>query len=293
MKKHAFLIMAHSDFSLLQKLIILLDAPYNDIYLHIDEKADKSNLLNFSTKHSKLQIIPSITVNWGGHSQIFCELNLLKYATQNGYYYYHLLSGVDLPIKSNRYIKNFFELNEGKNFIITNRICEENNNLHLLDRIKYYYFLQNKIGRNEKKITHLYEFIESFSLKLQKKFRISRKSCELTEFYKGGNWFSIAHDLASYIVEKETEIKKHFSYTHCADEIFLQTIAMQSPYKDSIVSNNLRHIDWERGQPYTFQIEDYDLLMKSDKLFGRKFSSVTDSKIIDKIYTQLLLENSN
>ncbi len=294
MEKHAFLIMAHNDFSLLQKLITLLDDPYNDIYLHIDKKADKSSLPHLSTKYSKLQEIPSTTVNWGGHSQIFCELNLLKCATQNScsYCYYHLLSGVDLPIKNNQYIKNFFELNKGKKFIITNRICEGNNNFHLLDRIKYYYFLQNKIGRNAKKITRLYEFVESFSLKLQKKLKISRKSCELAEFYKGGNWFSITHDLATYIVEKETEIKKSFSHTHCADEIFLQTMAMHSPYKDSIISNNLRYIDWKRGQPYTFQIEDYDLLMKCDKLFARKFSSKTDLKIIDKIYKQLLSENN-
>ena len=105
MKKHAFLIIAHNDFPLLQKLITLLDDPCNDIYLHIDKKADKSNIPDFSTKHSKLQTIPSITVNWGGHSQIFCELNLLKCATQNVYYYYHLLSGADLPIKNNRYIQ--------------------------------------------------------------------------------------------------------------------------------------------------------------------------------------------
>ena len=35
MKKHAFLIMAHNQFDLLEMLIKLLDDPRNDIYLHI------------------------------------------------------------------------------------------------------------------------------------------------------------------------------------------------------------------------------------------------------------------
>lgn len=292
MKKHAFLIIAHNDFPLLQKLITLLDDPCNDIYLHIDKKADISTLPSFSTKHSNVQTILPMTVNWGGHSQIFCELNLLKCAAQNNYNYYHLLSGADLPIKSNRYIQDFFELNAGKEFIITNKISAENNNLHFLDRVKYYYFLQNKIGRNAQKSTYLYEVLENLSLKLQKVFKINRNNA-CTEFYKGGNWFSITHSLASFIIESENEIKKVFSHTHCADEIFLQTVAMQSPFKDNIISNNLRHIDWERGQPYTFQIEDYDSLMQSDKLFARKFSSATDSQIIDKIYKQLLSDDHN
>lgn len=36
MKKHAYLIIAHNDFEILENLIILLDDMRNDIYIHID-----------------------------------------------------------------------------------------------------------------------------------------------------------------------------------------------------------------------------------------------------------------
>lgn len=55
MKKHAYLIIAHDNWKILEKLLILLDDKRNDIYLHIDRK---SNLINFSnnvhnaSKHS-------------------------------------------------------------------------------------------------------------------------------------------------------------------------------------------------------------------------------------------------
>lgn len=38
MEKHAYLIIAHSHLRQLQKLLLLLDNPSNDIYIHIDVK---------------------------------------------------------------------------------------------------------------------------------------------------------------------------------------------------------------------------------------------------------------
>lgn len=40
-ERHAYLIMAHNNFYILEKLLILLDDPRNDIYIHIDKKVSK------------------------------------------------------------------------------------------------------------------------------------------------------------------------------------------------------------------------------------------------------------
>ena len=40
MSKHAYLVMAHSDWSLLGKLLRCIDDPRNAIYIHVDKKAD-------------------------------------------------------------------------------------------------------------------------------------------------------------------------------------------------------------------------------------------------------------
>ena len=90
-KKHAYLIMAHNNFSQLQTLISLLDDPMNDIYLHVDKKATTFCADRIKANHSNLILIDRIRVNWGGHSQIKCELNLLKASAKNQYMYYHLL----------------------------------------------------------------------------------------------------------------------------------------------------------------------------------------------------------
>ena len=119
MLKHAYLIMAHNDFGILEKLLKLLDDPRNDIYLHIDKKVKKFNFANFQkllTK-SKLYFVDRLDVRWGDFSQVQCELKLLKAAIGGEYQYYHLLSGVDLPLKSNDEIHTFFGKHQGKQFV--------------------------------------------------------------------------------------------------------------------------------------------------------------------------------
>ena len=48
MQKHAYLIMSHNDFYILEKLLRLLDDRRNDIYVHIDKKVK-----NFDFKYFK------------------------------------------------------------------------------------------------------------------------------------------------------------------------------------------------------------------------------------------------
>lgn len=47
-ERHAYLIMAHNNFYILEKLLILLDDPRNDIYIHIDKKCQ--NLISHTIK---------------------------------------------------------------------------------------------------------------------------------------------------------------------------------------------------------------------------------------------------
>lgn len=104
---HAYLIITHNNFEQLQLLINLLDDDRNDIFIHIDKKVKELPLL--TTNKSKLFILDKrIDVRWGDVSQLETEIILFETAIKHGQYeYYHLISGMDLPIKSNDYIHNF------------------------------------------------------------------------------------------------------------------------------------------------------------------------------------------
>lgn len=281
------MIICHDNFQLLKKLLILLDHDQNDIYLHIDKKSKGYNCSEIFScvKHATVTLLKRINVNWGGYSQIKVELQLLKEATKKEHSYYHLLSGVDLPLKTQIEIHQFFEENDGKEFVSIDNDSTKDNDF--FERIGRYHFFQDYIGRNSGYRSALLEYMESLSLKIQAFFHIKRKVLKNTQVYKGTNWFSITHKFAEYLLTEEKSIYRDFGFGLCADELFLQTIIMNSPFRNSIVNDSLRYIDWERGKPYTFSDEDYDILMTSNKLFARKFDYKRCPEIVDHIFNEL------
>lgn len=281
MKKHAYLIMAHSDWSLLSKLLKVLDDPRNDIYIHIDKKSSFSTTNVYSPIFSKCIYIKRMNVAWGGHSQIKCELALLEAASRNHYEYYHLISGQDLPIKNQNAIHEFFCVNSGKNYIKIDPNAMASG--YALARIRDYHFFQNLIGKKEGHIIGLLRRLDSFCLSLQRLLSIDRlKNCS-KKIYKGTNWFSITDAMVQTVLSEKKFIKKYCYWSLCADEIFLQTVAMNSDLKSTLVDDDLRCIDWQRGNPYTYLLNDYDSLVSNSKLFARKFSDNLDQSITTKI----------
>lgn len=278
--RHAYLILCHNQFRILCRLLTALDDERNDIYIHVDKKTKDVPFaqLENSICKARLIFIERLSVNWGGYSMVKAELLLLQEAAKSPHSYYHLISGVDYPLKTQDYIHSFFRENQGKQFISIDH-CEERS-VEYTDRIRYYYPLQDKIGRNRGKRIAVYERLQNSLLAIEKRLNIDRtKSCPI-EIYKGSNWFSITHDFALYLLRQRELVDQYFSRGLCADEIFLQSIAYASPYRDSIADNDLRLIDWHRGSPYTFTISDYEQLIASDRLFARKFDEKIDVDIV-------------
>jgi hypothetical protein len=275
--------MAHHNFQQLQLLLELLDDERNDIYLHVDRKAKDFCPADLTTRASRLYLIDRIPIIWGGHSMIKCELNLLKVAASKHYHYYHLLSGVDLPLKTQDEIHSFFQgRTDSPSYL---GFSEPTDDRGFMRKISSYYFLQDVIGRNQGGIYPLLRTVERISLGIQRRLNVRRK--EFVPTYKGANWFSIHDDLAQYVLGCERLIKKQFFYTVCADEMFLQSVAMASPLRDRIINNSLRAIDWERGGPYTYRQEDVAGLLDSPMLFGRKFDVCVDAAAVQAVVSAL------
>lgn len=114
--KHAYLILAHNQEKLLIQLLHSLDVKENDIYLHIDKRSEiKLENISESVHNAKVEFVNRISVEWGGYSMIEATMILLKAATKTHHIYYHLLSGVDLPLKSINQINSFYEKTLVKN----------------------------------------------------------------------------------------------------------------------------------------------------------------------------------
>lgn len=279
--KHAYLIIAHNEPEILKTLLYMLDDNRNDIYLHIDQRAEAmyQDLSSFDMKKGKLHLMNDrIKVYWGDISMVEVEYLLFVTAFENGpYAYYHLLSGVDLPIQSQDYIHSFFEQHTGKEFV--SFWLDPNNEKDLARKVNRYYFFTPYL-KNKKEWSHrLTAPLRNITLGIQKIIGYKRKH-SFKEFKKGSQWISITHPFCQYLINTQSSVLKEFKYTLCPDEIFLQTVLWNSPFRDCIYNwedpdkGSMRKIDWKRGNPYVWQDEDYIELQEAKELFARKFSTM-------------------
>ena len=67
--KHAFLIIAHNEVPLLERLVSFLDDERNDIYVHWDAKAGSIPSLSITKSHLRF-IDNRVEVNWAGYSMV-------------------------------------------------------------------------------------------------------------------------------------------------------------------------------------------------------------------------------
>lgn len=284
MGKHAFLIIAHNDWPLLSKLLTCLDDKRNSIFIHIDEKSNFEFKDVYEPSESECVYIKKQKVMWGGESLISVEMSLIKAAIEyNHFDYLHLMSGQDLPLKTQDEIHRWFNNHQGGNFISQ----DSNLNNLIINRISKYWFLQNIAGRRRGILFGLLRRLDRVSVRLQEILKVDRTKKIPMRIYKGDNWFSITGDMAEILLAFETQIRSWFGKGWCADELFLQTIAYNSSLKDTIVNDSLREIDWKRGNPYIYTVDDKELLLSSKKLFARKFSMEIDNEIINIVYNRV------
>lgn len=287
--KHAYMIMAHTNFRTLRTLLELLDDSNNYFYIHIDKKSleNVNDYINLDDFVSPIKFIPSMDVRWGHYSQVACELQLLNSAIKSEYDYYHLLSGMDLPIKSLKEINGFFEENSGKEFIHFDKYTLGRNELK---RVNYYHYFQPYLKSSRFKLVNSgFSFLNKLGVAIQQLFR--RKKNNDVVFFKGANWSSITHKLAEYIISEEAWIRHVFEKTSNPDEYYLQTLVQNSNFREKLYNQDyddnyqacMRYIDWKRGNPYTWRIEDFNTLIESNYLFARKFNEKVDEEIIKEI----------
>lgn len=285
--RHAFLVIAHNNPEILYSQLEILDSVNTDFYFHLDVKMkfNKENLKEHVSKSNIFFINPK-KIRWGHYSQIECEMRLLEAAlySRKTYDYYHLLSGVDMPIKSYSEIDEFFSINKDKEYVHFDELRVDQ---QIRERISLYHFCPGRTQWQRK--------INGFFIKIQKCLKIDRLKNTGWIVQKGANWFSITEELAKDLIKNKKIIQKKFHYSFCGDEVFLQTYIFNSKFRSKLYFsqfNNdyhacMRFIDWERGTPYVFGIEDLDELLKSDYMFARKFDYVNKPEIVDKL-TQVL-----
>ncbi|RZJ82789.1 MAG: glycosyl transferase [Chryseobacterium sp.] len=278
----AHIILAHSKPAQLNRLIKKLNHPDSLIFVQLDKKCnlvDYPFLLN--TPNVEL-IINRFDVRWGGFSQVKAIMAAIKQVVQHQSSFGHinLISGQDYPIKPSQDFIDFLKTYTTSSFL----------EFHLPGHP----WIEMAQGRITK--YHLTDHRFKGSVFLEKLINFFTPVRRIpSDFIIVGHstWFTLAMEAAKYLVEffeTEKHLISKFDYSWGADEILIQSILYNSRYRDQLVNNNLRYIDWSKGgaNPKILTIEDSSALTSTRSFFARKFDMEVDIEILNYIDQNIL-----
>lgn len=281
--KVVHLIMAHNQPlpAQMARFINRLRHPDAIIYVHIDKKFPVEEFNYFFADYKDVHFIRNrVKVSWATYSMIDATLASFKeiLTEQKDFDYLNLLSGQDYLLKPINQFHAFLAQHPRKAF------------MHALDVYKEW---QEAISRVEE--YHLDSFnipgkyaIQNWVNKIMPKRKMPGGMIPVGR----SQWFTIAKEHVVYIVEelaRNKDFVHFFKLSWAPDEMVFQTLLYNSSFKDDIVNDNLRYIDWSEGKknPKTFTIDDIGPIMQSGKFFARKFNSTLDAKVLDEIDRRL------
>lgn len=210
--RHAYLIIAHHEFKVLEKLIQALDDERNDIFIHFDKKLKDYPVLK--SQYAGLYVLENrVDIRWGHISQIKAEYALFEAAGERGgYHYYHLISGVHLPLKSQDYIHNFFDQLGDKEVMTHVPNCDYQINLKIR---RYNLFVKNFAHKNLL-IGRINQVLWRICIRIQRELHICRNTKQL--YNNASNWVCVTESCIKYLLQIKKEVLKKYRFTLCADE---------------------------------------------------------------------------
>lgn len=293
-----YLLLCHKNFNQVQLLIDKLKTKNSKIYIHVDWKV--KDFPKF--KNAKL-IKNRIKTNWGWFSLVQCELNGIYEIYPNIKEWDHLIiiSGQCRPIKKIQDVEKYINDLWYKSCINYEKI-----EWWMIERVEKYYL--NDVDFH---VPYLNKFLYHIFVKklwynihwlkipiiniiisciINKIFPKRKYLLSNYHLYKWWQWLCISYKHLKRIIEfleskKWKKFYKSFKWSNCSDELFFQTLLYNSPLKDEIKNETLWYLKWmeNTSSPYIITEEFYDELVKSKKLFARKFDINVDWRIVKKL----------
>jgi hypothetical protein len=304
-----YLILAYDNAIQLKRVILALSTTNTCFYIHIDKKSKRELFIHELNGFNNITYVDSSDcedVIWADFSTVLAILKCLKLVKQiNKKGYCILISEHDYPVKSNREIFNYFELNYGKLFIAANLLNSKNSFQIYNQRIISYKFnlsstkndfvilssIWNKIFYNRKTIFNIYKLLQRkkifylFNLFKNRKYQI-----DIDHFW-GSQWWALPNECIIEILEfidNNPKLLKYYNYTLAIDELFFQTILKnidKTKVDKFIFDLRPTFMKWNNNEfsPKVLTSSDYNELITLPNrfLFARKFNVEQDDQILN------------
>lgn len=290
-----YIILAHNHPKQVRRLIKRLAAPEVSFVIHLDKKMSWFGYWSLKRYVANIDRVffttKRVRVYWGTMSVVDATLHAIDTALEYvaDFDYALLVSGTHYPIKTNQQILSHLETHRGKIFF-DHTVVPSTDRWHNvqggLNRIKYRFYFRGKGYETRKEIVHglFRPYIPG-----------EKRLLEGFDIYGGGQWWTLSKESLVYardFLKRNPSFLEFFRYKiDIPDEMFFQTLFLNSLYKDLVISDNLTYIEWSKKDachPKILTVEDFKQISESTAFFARKFVGDKSLHILDRIDRELL-----
>lgn len=287
MKNQAVLILAHKNLDQLIKLCERL-TPYFNVYVHIDKKTKIGMKEQKRLASLDVQWWSMYDINWGSSNIVLATVMLMQKALGNeNNLYFHLISGQDWPMEAPSKIYKAF-INDQNIYMNYFKAADtEKSGENLIWWVKYY-FNYNQINRRSL-FGKIYQRVILYAQRVIGVNKLKKYGISQNTIYAGEEWVDIPRDALQYAIERfeqNKNLQRVFANSFCSDEMWLQTILCNSPFKNRINKNIHRYINWTNkngSYPAILDEEDFEKIKDGNYWWGRKISMPISNALIQKL----------
>lgn len=281
----AILVLAHRNDDVLRAGLRQLGESF-DVYLHFDRRSPAPP----TDLPTRVRLIPRRRVYHGSYRQILATLDLFRHAATVGYDRYVLVSGQDLPLTSNRAIRERFAA------------CRDVDCITYVSDPEWLAKAAGRLGRyhpDRLRGVRPDTLWEGVRLRAQAVWcAIANRWLDLRGIERpridglagGPNWMDLTHATVEAMLQRvasEPALLRRFRWTRFGDEHFFHTVfnRLDRPLRLAPIS---RYVDWTSGpeHPRLLRCSDLERLWASDALFARKFDSALDAEVVARLLTR-------
>jgi hypothetical protein len=277
--KQVFLIAAHKDPAQLNALVERLRDEDFLIYVHLDAKGA---IEPFDVHPGARLVGKRVAVHWGCFSQVEATLNSLEQivAEVPEFDKVLLLSAQDFPLLSNAALKSALAALRGHELLDTAPIGRGPGQWAAAYR--YQYFYRQDAGR-------ALRLACSLANRAMRACGLARRMPGGLQPHGGSSWWALSRDCVREVlarVRREPGLLRFFRSVSCADELFFQTLVMNSRFRERVLSENFRYVQWpQRGarNPKILDEHDFERIAASNAHFCRKIDSRASAALLQRL----------
>ncbi|MFC3456825.1 MULTISPECIES: beta-1,6-N-acetylglucosaminyltransferase [Massilia] len=284
--RQVFLIHAHKDLEQLNDLVAQLCDPDFAVYVHLDRKWRlDTNLVHPLAQ----QVEPRIDVRWGGFSQVQAMLGSLRrvLAAEPDFDKLVFLSAQDFPVLSNSGLKRELARLEGRELIEAAPVGPHGWQV----AFRYQYFHREGGGRAARYACAL----------LNRALRLAGRTRRMPGAlapWGGSAWWSLSRACIAELLaecDRRPALPRFFRSVLCPDEMFFHTLLMNSRFRDRVLANHFRYVQWPQGggrNPAVLTESDVERILASGAHFCRKLDSAASAGLRAQLLAHQAREGS-